>query len=323
YLGSEIPGRSRNAESFIERFVESCIKESLILEVAAEVLVESRDLQDVVDRTSYPVILAAKDVLYDCINEELVAIAGEERQNSVIRYWKDIATRAELMEPIRDTVVMETVEDELRLVAADAVSEMVNDYFREKEVVMSFGILYEEVSEHLIYGVVNESLLDLSLDDLFEELIDEEAQEVAGVFVTDMYATGRPRLPSSDRAAESEYREIYETSAEHVADIVIMESLVENLKAQHQMWTDAEYKERALDGMILDQLLSQSLMIQDAVETTQLNSPVKQFHDDTADETGMQFLLDELTPSLDDEMAKQDQVEVELARLMDTPSATP
>lgn len=38
-------------------------------------------------------------------------------------------------------------------------------------------------------------------------------------------------------------------------------------------------------GMILDQLLSQSLMIQDAVETTQLNSPVKQFHDDTADET--------------------------------------
>ncbi|PIK54623.1 hypothetical protein BSL78_08476 [Apostichopus japonicus] len=149
------------------------------------------------------------------------------------------------MEPIRDTVVMETVEDELRLVAADAVSEMVNDYFREKEVVMAFGVLYEEV---------NESLLDLSLDDLFEELIDEEAREVAGVFVTDMYATGRPRLPSSDRAAESEYREIYETSAEHVADIVIMESLVENLKAQHQMWTDAEYKERALDGMILDQL---------------------------------------------------------------------
>lgn len=37
--------------------------------------------------------------------------------------------------------------------------------------------------------------------------------------------------------------------------------------------------------MILDQLLSQSLMIQDAVETTQLNDPVKQFHDDTADET--------------------------------------
>lgn len=27
-----------------------------------------------------------------------------------------------------------------------------------------------------------------------------------------------------------------------------MESLVENLKAQHQMWTDTEYKERALDG---------------------------------------------------------------------------
>lgn len=71
------------------------------------------------------------------------------------RYWKDIATRAELMEPVRDTVVMETLEDELRLVAADAVSEMVNDYFREKEVVMSFGILYEEVSEHLIYGVVS------------------------------------------------------------------------------------------------------------------------------------------------------------------------
>ncbi|KAJ8034756.1 hypothetical protein HOLleu_21727 [Holothuria leucospilota] len=73
----------QNAESFIERFVESCIQESLVLEVAAEVLVESRELQELLDRTSKPVILAAKDVLNDFLDEELLKIVKEERLMSV------------------------------------------------------------------------------------------------------------------------------------------------------------------------------------------------------------------------------------------------
>lgn len=266
-------------------------------------------------------ILAAKDVLHDCINEELSAIAREEKQNNIAEFWRDVINNSEIMESVTDMIIMVTVEDEMKLVAADAISEMVEDYFQEKHVVTGFGVLYNEVSGQLLYELVNESLLELSMDEIFEELVDEETREVASIFVTEVYATGHPRQLLSDLKAEAEENAVSKQLSEYVTEILILEELLKSLKLQHQKWTNSEYKERTIDGLIFDQLLGLSLEITNSVEITQHNIPLKEFHDDIADQKGMQYLLEELTSSLDDEMDEQDQVEVELARLMDTPSS--
>lgn len=268
------------------------------------------------DRTSKPVILAAKDVLNDFLDEELLKIVKEERLMSVSQFWQDISGKPEIILPVRDDLVMETVREELKLVAADAVGELVNDYFMEKQVVTIYNALYEDATGELLQDMVKEALGDIWIESLIDDFIEEEIRDCGSSFVADVYAKGRPQLPLTDRQRDREALEIQRASEEVARDALILDVLLTNLKSRNQAWTEVEHKEKLIDRLILDQLLNQNLKLQEAVESTQENTPIKQFHDDTADEEGLNTLMKNSSVSLDEDMSVLDQAEMELESLM-------
>eukprot|EP00057_Strongylocentrotus_purpuratus_P000591 XP_001179020.2 PREDICTED: uncharacterized protein LOC752440 [Strongylocentrotus purpuratus] len=305
------------ARTFLEYFLTSCLQDDMVLEVAVDVMSNVREERDLERQLSWPVLDMGREILEEVVHENLRDMAFVELRASIKGFWSMVLETPSIYKPIARDLLREVIDDEVASVVPEAISELVTEYFVQKDVVVDFNVMCDEVIASLLPDIILEAVYDESIESLVEGIIQDEIVSLASSFVEDSFATGRPKLPVSPAQRLQDQSEIKALADTFLLDAAIFENmLATRLLPNQQVWTDEEYLDLYLDSLLLDQVLGQQLEVAKRRDYTEHCLPLKRFHEKITTNLAIDVVLEEMTGHLDEDMAEMDEYEVETDRTL-------
>nr|XP_054759935.1 uncharacterized protein LOC129266111 [Lytechinus pictus] len=305
------------AQTFLEYFLTSCLQDDMVLEVAVDVMASVRDERDLERQLSWPVLDLGREIIDEIIHENLRDIAFIELWASIKGFWNMVLESPSLYKPIARDLLRELIDDEVSSIVPEAISELVTEYFVQKDVVVNFNVICDEVIVGLLPDIILEAVYDESIVSLVEGIIQDEIVSLASSFMEDSFATGRPKIPISPEQRLHDQDEIKALADTFLLDVAIFENiLTSHLLPNQQVWSNEEYLDLYLDSLLLDQVLGQEFEVVKRRDYTELCLPLKRYHEKITTNVAIDVILEELTGHLDEDMAEMDEYEVEMDRTL-------
>ncbi|KAL5019724.1 hypothetical protein ScPMuIL_002616 [Solemya velum] len=233
-----------------------------------------------------------RDVVRESLNEMANNYMGYEAEtNDPLEEW--------LTQLVNDAV-WDASFDAVR----DTVRELAEDHI---ELMSTVDMLDEMIEEHIddIWDeLVNDAFTDLVAEDIIEEaliipVIDEDAPEIA-TEVLDHY---------DSQIVRRELKEVSHQAGDKLIDSVCMDYLISLISRQGIVWTESDHANKHMDHMIVNLLLEQHFEVKSKRERTVLNRPLKKLHEKVVTDVSLDLLLQQLTASLDEDLADVDEYE--------------
>ncbi|XP_071497012.1 uncharacterized protein [Diadema antillarum] len=302
-----------SARTFLEYFLTSCLQDDLVLEVALDVLTQLREERDIERQLSIPVLDAGREILEEVVHEHLVDISYIELRAASKDFWGMVSSTPSLYKPVARELLRDVVQEEIALVVPECISELVSEYFIQKDVVAGFNEICSAIISELLPDIIDEAVYEESVLSVFEELIDEEIEHVASDFMEDSFTAGRSMLPRSPEERLRDEEQVWKLADDFLLDLMLFENLMSSRVLPNQkVWSSEEYLDLFLDSLLLDQVLGLQLELVKRRNVTEECLPLKRFHEKICTNVAIDVVLDELTAHLDQDMAEVDEYEVQL-----------
>ncbi|KAK3107319.1 hypothetical protein FSP39_011754 [Pinctada imbricata] len=208
------------------------------------------------------------------------------------------------LESFLDRLVDDAVKASCRDVVIDTVKEMASDHMRGASALHVFDDIVDDYLDEIHTDLINDVVQDLVIEDFIEELIiepeiDDEAPEIARE-VLDKY---------DNKIEKREMREVSKQAGEKLMEDITLSYLLSLISRQGKVWNESDHANKFLDDVILSLVMSQYANVTTNRDKTLANKPLKKLHEKVISDVGLDLLLQQMSSSLDEDMADVDEYE--------------
>eukprot|EP00105_Crassostrea_gigas_P016646 XP_011434107.1 PREDICTED: uncharacterized protein LOC105333013 [Crassostrea gigas] len=170
---------------------------------------------------------------------------------------------------------------------AAVVDDLLLDHLQDIEGEMVDDVILEVILEEFINTYVIEPEM--------EEEISEIAKEVLEHYDT--------------KIEKKELREISKKAGNRLMESICLEYLLSLISRQGKVWNESDHANKFLDDVILNILVSQYTNVIINREKTISNQSLKKLHEKVVSDVALDLLLQQLSSSLDEDLADVDEYE--------------
>ncbi|XP_012935277.1 uncharacterized protein LOC101850543 isoform X2 [Aplysia californica] len=251
-----------------------------------------------------PSLYACEDLLGDHLSELISDIARESLAESASDYVDEQRLKRDPLEDFLTDLIQECVRQVSREVVRDTVVQMAEDYL---ETEVATGVVHQMVDDYLdeiAPDLLEETVFDIMAEEFIEsEVIASEVKEEAQVIA-------RETIQHYDtKVMRREFKEVSMQAKNKLADVVIMEYILNLMSQQGKLWTEADHHNKYLDDLILSIDIGQMLNVQKQRDKTTECKPLHKLHEKVVSDVALDAFLQHLTRSLDEDLADVDEYE--------------
>ncbi|KAL8598409.1 hypothetical protein ACOMHN_032686 [Nucella lapillus] len=292
---------------FGENFVNGLIKDLLEEEIIPDILMEALSEHDCwsYDHPAYlPTLYCCEDVMMDAIRELSDDIVREVSSELADNYLDEKRVKSDPLEDFLEDLLGETVDWGVRGVVRQCVLDLAQHHLQDQTAHTIYtDILLEEIRA-VLPAMLEDIHLDLIIGDFIQsEVIAPEVKEEAGVVAEEVLHH------YDDKVTKRELKEVSKKATGLLADSLLMGYMLSVITHQGKIWTQDDYSERYLDDIILSVSMEQYYGVQKDKDKTLDNKPLKKLHEKAFTEVALDVCLQQLTASLDEDLADVDEYE--------------
>ncbi|XP_063723624.1 uncharacterized protein LOC134851453 isoform X2 [Symsagittifera roscoffensis] len=164
-----------------------------------------------------------------------------------------------------------------------------------------------EVVQETMPDIVREAIFDVILEDYIEndllaEVIREESRDV----------TIETLKKLDSRVEWKQRRAVNSFAKDKLVDSFSLDHVLDLIAKSGRIYTDDMHREKILDDVILNQLLSQFLNVNNQLQSTVRNGPLRRLHEKIVCDVAVDVVLEELEAQLDEDMEDLHEYETSL-----------
>lgn len=157
-----------------------------------------------------------------------------------------------------------------------------------------------EIQQELINDIVTDIVLENIIeDDIIVQEVDEEAPEIAQE-VLNQY---------DSKIEKRELKEVAKQAGDKLQESVLLDYILSLIASQGRVWSESDHANKYLDNLLLDLMIEQFYTVKDHRDKTVSNNPLRKLHEKVTTEVAVDLLLQQLTSSLDEDLADVDEYE--------------
>lgn len=256
---------------------------------------------------SYPAASIGDDIVHDVVKlmtREAVRGALGEMVNEYLGNSTNFSESGDPLTRFLDNLVEEAIQDSTEEVVRETVRELASDHMRVNSTV---AVVDDILLDHLqdIQGeIVDDVILEVILEEfinvyVIEHELEEEMSEIAKD-VLEHYDT---------KIEKKELREISNKAGDRLMESICLEYLLSLISRQGKVWNESDLANKFLDDVILNILLGQYTDVIFNMEKTISNKTLKKLHEKVVSDVALDLLLQQLSSSLDEDLADVDEYE--------------
>ncbi|XP_078593012.1 uncharacterized protein LOC144871458 isoform X2 [Branchiostoma floridae x Branchiostoma japonicum] len=300
----------RFAQNYVDSLIEEMMEEELVPDILIEVLSEHGN-----QTAQAPVIysprlphgltaahedLAAgvtEDFLNSQLKPQLRDVVLESNRELVDRYFAEKSFDPRLIRDVSEEIMEEVVQEGTEEAIKGAIADMVGDtIYRGAAYDWTMDLATDVIGE-FIPDIVREAVFDVILEQMIDtEIVSEVVEEEAR-------STSTQVLEKYDNAVQRrELREVASRANKRLLDGVFLHHLLNLFARDGQVMSREDLALKALDGIVLDNLLKQYFIVRNNRQFTLDNWPTKRLHEKVVTDTAVDVVLTELGQQLDEDM---------------------
>lgn len=259
------------------------------------------------DTKSYAPTIIGDDIVDDVVKSmtrEAVRGGLSEMVNEYLGNSTNFAESGDPLTRFLDKLFEEAIQDSTEEVVRDTVRELASDHM---SVNSTAAVVDDLLLDHL-QDIEGEMVDDVILEVILEEFIntyviepemEEEISEIAKE-VLEHYDT---------KIEKKELREISKKAGNRLLESICLEYLLSLISRQGKVWNESDHANKFLDDVILNILVSQYTNVIINREKTISNQSLKKLHEKVVSDVALDLLLQQLSSSLDEDLADVDEYE--------------
>lgn len=293
---------------FAENFTEWLILDMLD-EIIPDTLIHTFTSTDKLafNIKSYAPTIIGDDIVDDVVKSmtrEAVRGGLSEMVNEYLGNTSNFAESGDPLTRFLDKLFEEAIQDSTEEVVRDTVRELASDHMR----VNSTAAVVDDLLLDHLQDIEGEMVDDVILEVILEEFIDtyviepemeEEISEIAKE-VLERYDT---------KIEKKELREISKKAGDRLMESICLEYLLSLISRQGKVWNESDHANKFLDDVILNILVGQYTNVIINREKTFSNQSLKKLHEKVVSDVALDLLLQQLSSSLDEDLADVDEYE--------------
>ncbi|XP_076438564.1 uncharacterized protein LOC143277570 [Babylonia areolata] len=294
---------------FGNSLVASLVAELLEEEIVPDVLMEALNEYDP-DRWSYdhpaylPTLYCCEDVMMDGIRDMLEDLVREVSSELAEDYLDEKRLGRDPLEDFLSSLLSDAVDLGVREVVRECVIGMAQQHLQDETASAIYNDVFREELKRAIPGVLEDIQADLIAEEFIEdEVIAAEVEEEAAAVANEILHH------YDNKITRRELKEVTKKANGQLADSLLMEYMLSVIAHQGKIWTQDDYNERYLDDLILAVSMEQYYGVQKDRDRTLDNKPLKKLHEKAFTEVALDVSLQQLTASLDEDLADVDEYE--------------
>ncbi|XP_048258055.1 uncharacterized protein LOC124113541 isoform X2 [Haliotis rufescens] len=273
-----------------------------------------------------PALRACDDVLTREIEEMTVEIVREAMLEEARPYTKVSLPPTPLtpyyipppdpLEMFLEDVVAAAVMEQCREVVRETVLELAHNYLED---VMADNILDELLAEEvqdMRNELLEEAVFDIIAEDFLEdEVIGPEVEDEAVVVAKDIIQHYDSKI------TRREMKSVKEMAGDRLVESLCLDYLLSLISRQGKVWTESDFANRFVDEMMGNILLRQYFGVKTNRDKTIHCKPLRKLHEKVVTDVALDVLLQQLSSSLDEDLADVDEYERGVNDGIDLPTA--
>ncbi|XP_071111289.1 uncharacterized protein [Haliotis cracherodii] len=313
------------AEDFVTWFITDCLEEEFVPDVLIDALTEV-DKLPAEHPWFMPALRACDDVLTREIEEMTVEIVREAMLEEARPYTKISLPLTPLtpyyipppdpLEMFLEDVVAAAVMEQCREVVRETVLELAHNYLED---VMADNILDELLAEEvqdMRNELLEEAVFDIIAEDFLEdEVIGPEVEDEAVVVAKDIIQHYDSKI------TRREMKSVKEKAGDRLVESLCLDYLLSLISRQGKVWTESDFANRFVDEMMGNILLRQYFGVKTNRDKTIHCKPLRKLHEKVVTDVALDVLLQQLSSSLDEDLADVDEYERGVNDGIDLPTA--
>ncbi|GFR84614.1 hypothetical protein ElyMa_006005400 [Elysia marginata] len=194
-------------------------------------------------------------------------------------------------------------------IVREALAEAANDYMDEKRLEKDpLEDFLNELIEDAVRLGVRETLEDTIFDIMAEDFIEREV--IASEIKEESEVVAREVLDHYDsKIMKREFREVSQKATIKLADSILMTYMMSVVSQQGKIWTEDDHYNRQLDDMIFNTSMLQMVSVRKQRDKTLDSKPLQKIHERVVSDVALDVFLQQLTRSLDEDLADVDEWE--------------
>ncbi|XP_033122844.1 uncharacterized protein LOC117121678 isoform X2 [Anneissia japonica] len=238
---------------------------------------------------------SSADILKEITNEMIRDIAQDVSTMAQRRLWNIYSEDARYYYPCLTSLQDNVLNEELRAIVKEVIKEMVTDYFK-------FRVPPSKPSEKQEMTVTSENVSGILTEALNSEVSEEVYKDLFSAQVLNVVEELMRSGGILEAVFQSNNKQISQLTTDMIIDGLQLDHLLEKLANHRHVWNDSEVKDMLMDN-ILGSEFTQLFHLMSAEGQRSCNVlPLKRFHENTTTDCAVDFLLNELTATLDEDL---------------------
>ncbi|XP_063416797.1 uncharacterized protein LOC134699040 [Mytilus trossulus] len=274
------------AEGFVNWFINDCLEE-----IIPDLLIETLNDLNKLPR-NHPYYDKAQIICNQILEEVLPDVTHEAVRQAMSELVGDYMGFSQ-QKPTADRI------NELVAGAAPVGQEDVSESFNTvlDDLIQDH---IEEIQQELINDVITDAVIEQIIEeDILVQEVDEEAPEIAEEVLSQY----------DSKIERRELKEVAKQAGDKLQESILLDYILSMVASQGRVWSQSDHANKYLDDILLDLLIEQFYTVQDHREKTSSNNPLRKLHEKVTTDVAVDLLLQQLTSSLDEDLADVDEYE--------------
>ncbi|KAK2170134.1 hypothetical protein LSH36_4g11046 [Paralvinella palmiformis] len=290
------------SKHYVDTFIEECLDDVIIPDLLIEVLSDEDQMP-----SSHPDYPSSFYYCEDFLDEEIPKLVREVINDASYQMVGGHLLRQHKHDPLEEflnSLLEDVIHKETTAIVKDVAKDIVNEHMEKAAAYNEIQNMIGQVIQEMGPDVIEEAFMENMLDDLLEENVIQpemmdQSQEVAVEMLTHY----------SNKVRSRDIRQIKKNSGEKLQDSLSLDYLLAYIARQGDLWTEGEHANKLLDEISLNILLTEFTGIQQKKRATVDNKPARRYYEKIVTDVTLDILLEEISQSLDEDMADLDEYE--------------
>ncbi|RUS73246.1 hypothetical protein EGW08_018989 [Elysia chlorotica] len=291
------------AQDFTDWFIQDCIDTDILPDFLIDMLKVMKHMP--YDHPLYlPSLYSCEDLLSDHVSELVVDIVREALAEAANDYMDEKRLEKDPLEDFLNDLIEDAVRLGVRETVRDTVVHMAEDYVEEE---YATTIIHDLLDDHM--DEIGEELLEDTIFDIMaEDFIEREV--IASEIKEELQIVAKEVLDHYDsKVLKREFREVSQKATVKLADSFLMTYMMSVVSQQGKIWTEDDHYNRHLDDMIFNTSMLQMFSVRKQRDKTLDSKPLQKLHERVVSDVALDVFLQQLTRSLDEDLADVDEWE--------------
>ncbi|XP_041372596.1 uncharacterized protein LOC121385871 [Gigantopelta aegis] len=291
------------ASDFVSDFITDFLEEELIPDILIDALTEADKSPQ--DHPYYiPTLYVCEEFLGDEIESMVRDVIRESMNEVVDDYLTEELLRRDPLEDWLTQLVDDAVSESCREIVRESVMDLAQEYLDDQLVLNIYSDLVADYIQSIGDDLLEDCMFDMAAEDFLEEhVIGPEVDEESFGVATDVIKH------FDNKVTQQQLKAIRHQAGDKLVDSFCLEYLLSLVSRQGRVWTESDFASKYLDDLMTNLLLEQYFNVKTDRNKTLHCRPLHKLHEKVVTDVAMDVLLQQVSASLDEDLADVDEYE--------------